>query len=196
MILLGEVALGGAGCGFQPLYGSGSTTASGARLAETMASVDVQPIPGRVGQKVRSELIFENTGGGYVAETRYKLKIGLRQSVIDQLVQITGDTREQGLVLEATFKLISAADGQVIYEGSAVSRQRIFNTYQFFTVYSPRGRSTWPLHIHAENLSETVDRHLQSMATRETSPRRVTHPANCPDTKSRHEPADRVIIKS
>ena len=128
MILLGEVALGGAGCGFQPLYGSGSTTASGARLAETMASVDVQPIPGRVGQKVRSELIFENTGGGYVAETRYKLKIGLRQSVIDQLVQITGDTREQGLVLEATFKLISAADGQVIYEGSAVSRQRIFDT--------------------------------------------------------------------
>ena len=54
-----------AGCGFQPLYGG--TTASGAKLAEVMAAVDINPIPGRVGQRVRNELIFENTGGGGAA---------------------------------------------------------------------------------------------------------------------------------
>ena len=54
-----------AGCGFQPLYGG--TTAGGAKLAEVMAAVEIDPIPGRVGQRVRNELIFENTGGGYAA---------------------------------------------------------------------------------------------------------------------------------
>ena len=35
------------GCGFQPLYGG--STVGGAKLKEVMASVDVVPIPGRVG---------------------------------------------------------------------------------------------------------------------------------------------------
>ena len=129
MVILGVVALGGVGCGFQPLYGSASTTASGASLSAAMASVDVRPIPGRVGQRVRNELIFENTGGGYAAETKYKLKVTLRQDVVNQLVQISGDARGQVLVLEASFQLINAADGQVIYVGSAVSRAA-FTRYQ------------------------------------------------------------------
>ena len=54
------------GCGFQPLYGG--STVGGAKLKEVMASVDVVPIPGRVGQKLRNELIFENTGGGIIVE--------------------------------------------------------------------------------------------------------------------------------
>ena len=122
MLMLSAVAVGSAGCGFQPLYGSGTTTASGARLSEAMASVDVQPIPGRVGQKVRNELIFSNTGGGYAAETKYRLEIALRKSIVNQLVQISGDAEGQVLVLEAAFKLVNTANGQVMYESSAVSR--------------------------------------------------------------------------
>ena len=61
---LALLALGLAGCGLQPLYGS---TASGSRLAAVMSSVDVAPVPGRVGQRVRNELIFENTGGSEAA---------------------------------------------------------------------------------------------------------------------------------
>jgi LPS-assembly lipoprotein len=120
--LAATAGLGLSACGFQPLYGSGSTTASGANLAEAMAGVDVTPIPGRVGQKVRNELIFTNTGGGYAAESRYKLRIAIRERVIDQLVQITGDARGQVYQLEANYKLIDATNGQVIHEGSAVSR--------------------------------------------------------------------------
>ncbi|HKA64672.1 MAG TPA: hypothetical protein VKD00_02965, partial [Methyloceanibacter sp.] len=62
-------ALALAGCGFQPLYG---TTAGGSRLGAVMAGVDVTPIPGRVGQRLRNELIFENTGGGAAAPATYK----------------------------------------------------------------------------------------------------------------------------
>ena len=117
------------GCGFQPLYGSGSTTASGARLSEAMKSVDVTPIPGRVGQKVRNELIFANTGGGYQAPTRYKLDIAVSERVTDQLVEITGDATGQVYELQASFTLVNAANGQVMLQGTAISRAA-YNRFQ------------------------------------------------------------------
>lgn len=121
-IALGAVALGLGGCGFQPLYGSGTTTASGTRLADAMASIDVAPIPGRVGQKVRNELIFSNTGGGYAADPKYRLKVILRERTINQLVQITGDARGQVLELNARFELTDTSNGQVIHSGAATAR--------------------------------------------------------------------------
>jgi LPS-assembly lipoprotein len=130
--LVALAALAGFGlsaCGFQPLYGSNTTTASGARLAETMSSVDVTPIPGRVGQKLRNELIFSNTGGNYAARSRYKLDIAIRESVINQLVQITGDARGQVYQLQASYKLINLANGKVIHKGTAISRAP-YNRYQ------------------------------------------------------------------
>jgi LPS-assembly lipoprotein len=115
------------GCGFQPLYGG--STAGGQKLSAVMASVDVQPIPGRVGQKLRNELIFANTGGGYAAHTRYKLEIAIKESVTDQLVQITGDATGQVFQLDATFKLIDTANGATVYQGKAVSRAA-YNRFQ------------------------------------------------------------------
>ena len=105
-LLAGLAALALAGCGFQPLYGG--STAGGAKLAEVMKGVDITPIPGRVGQRLRNELIFANTGGGNAGPTRYRLDIAVKESVVDQLVQITGDATGQVYQLDATFKLIDA----------------------------------------------------------------------------------------
>jgi LPS-assembly lipoprotein len=107
-----------AGCGIQPLYG---TTAGGSRLAAVMAGVEITPIPGRVGQRMRNELIFENTGGSGQATSTYKLDIVIKESVINELVKITGDAKGQVYELDATFKLISN-DGRVVLEGKATSR--------------------------------------------------------------------------
>jgi LPS-assembly lipoprotein len=107
-----------AGCGIQPLYG---TTAGGSRLAAAMAGVDVTPIPGRVGQRVRNELIFENTGGSGQTGTTYKLDIVIKESLTNELVKISGDSKSQVYELDATFKLISN-DGRVVLEGKATSR--------------------------------------------------------------------------
>ena len=126
-LFAGLAALALAGCGFQPLYGG--TTAGGAKLAEVMAAVDITPIPGRVGQKLRNELIFANTGGGYAAPARYKLDIAIKESVTDELVQITGDATGQVYQLEATFKLINSSNGQVLLEGKAISRAA-YNRFQ------------------------------------------------------------------
>ncbi|MEZ0279989.1 LPS assembly lipoprotein LptE [Methyloceanibacter sp.] len=116
---LALLALGLAGCGLQPLYGS---TASGSRLAAVMSSVDVAPVPGRVGQRVRNELIFENTGGsGAPPQTNYKLDIVIKENLTNELVEISGDAKSQVYELDATFKLI-AKDGRVVLEGKATSR--------------------------------------------------------------------------
>src|SRR4029453_17524488 len=69
-LIAGLSALALAGCGFQPLYGG--TTAGGARLADVMKGIDITPIPGRVGQKLRNELIFASTGGGAGGPTPYR----------------------------------------------------------------------------------------------------------------------------
>lgn len=116
-----------AGCGFQPLYGG--TTAGGAKLAEVMSAVEIDPIPGRVGQRVRNELIFESTGGGYAAPQRYRLDIAIKESITDQLVQITGDATGQVYELNATYKLIDTSNGKVLLIGTAVSRAP-YNRFQ------------------------------------------------------------------
>jgi LPS-assembly lipoprotein len=107
-----------AGCGIQPLYG---TSAGGSRLAAAMAGVEVTPIPGRVGQRVRNELIFENTGGSGQGPSTYTLDIVIKESLINELVQISGDAKGQVYQLDATFKLIGK-DGRVALEGKATSR--------------------------------------------------------------------------
>jgi LPS-assembly lipoprotein len=116
---LAGLALALAGCGFQPLYGP---TASGARLSEVMAAVDVTPIPGRVGQKLRNELIFASTGGGNPAPSKYRLDIVVKESVTDEMVRQSGDAVGAVYQLNATFKLVNLTDGKVMFDGAAMSR--------------------------------------------------------------------------
>jgi LPS-assembly lipoprotein len=108
-----------ASCGFQPLYGS---TATGSRMSEVMAAVDVTPIPGRVSQRLHNELIFANTGGNYPAPTKYRLETVVKESVSHQNVHFSGDATGQVYQLEPTFKLINVADGRVLFEVAAMSR--------------------------------------------------------------------------
>ena len=121
--------LGLVGCGIQPLYG---TTAGGSRLGAVMAGVDVTPIPGRVGQRLRNELIFANTGGGAAAPPTYKLDIVIKETLTKELVQISGNAQGEVYELEATFKLISH-DGRVVLEGRSTSRAA-FERFQ--TIFS------------------------------------------------------------
>ena len=71
-------------------------------------TVEVEPIPGRVGQKIRNELIFSNTGGGEPLPSKYKLDITIRESVTQELVKITGDAHQEVYEVKATFKLTVA----------------------------------------------------------------------------------------
>ena len=101
------------------LYG---TTPSGARLKDVMASLEISEIPGRVGQRVRNELIFGVTGGGRPPRAEYRLEITVRESINDTLVERTGDAKGQLYNLDAQFKLVRLADKQVVLEGRSAGR--------------------------------------------------------------------------
>ncbi|HVJ76526.1 MAG TPA: hypothetical protein VM620_01745 [Hyphomicrobium sp.] len=115
--------LGGCGdgsTGFRPLYGSAAF--GGAATQEKLAAVDVAPIPGRVGQRIRNELIFQTTGGGKPAEPRFRLDIAIRESVVSTLVTTDGNAGGQIFSIEASYNLIRLSDKSVVASGKSFGR--------------------------------------------------------------------------
>lgn len=112
-----------AGCGdggFRPLYGTAAI--GGADVSERLAAVEVAPVPGRVGQRLRNEIVFQTTGGGGAAPPAYRLELVLRESVTSTLVKISGDASGSVYSLDADFRLIRVADKKVVLEGKSAGR--------------------------------------------------------------------------
>lgn len=113
-----------AGCaegGFRPMYGT-IGVAEGADLETRLAQVELAPVPGRVGQRVRNELIFQTTGGDLPLPPLYRLEIVLRESVTSTLVQRDGDSLSQIYQLDADFRLVSLTDKRIVLNGSSFGR--------------------------------------------------------------------------
>lgn len=106
--------------GFRPLYGTASLGGGGA--TEKLAHVEIAPIPGRVGQQIRNEVIFQTTGGGNPLPPEYRLEVAIRESITSTLVKISGDASGSVYNLDADFRLIRIADKQVVLQGKAASR--------------------------------------------------------------------------
>jgi LPS-assembly lipoprotein len=117
--LLAAFAVLSAGCGWQPLYGP---TASGADLTDVMRSVKISTVPGRVGQRVRNELIFLTRSGGEAGESRYRLDIAIRETVMNTMATSTGATEGQVYQLYTEFKLISLKTNKVVMRGHSNAR--------------------------------------------------------------------------
>ena len=105
--------------GFRPLYGSAGI---GANVGEKLAQVDVKTIPGRVGQRIRNELIFQTTGGGNPAPPLYRLEVAISESVTSTLVQTDGDSLSQLYTIDASFQLIRISDNTVALKGISYGR--------------------------------------------------------------------------
>ena len=118
------------GEGFRPLYG---TTPNGVGLQERLAQLDVAPIPGRVGQRIRNDLIFQASGGGELAPPTHRLEVTINESVLTTLVKIDGDSLGQIYQLQANFKLVSIKDKRVVLTGTSHGRAG-FERFQ--SVYS------------------------------------------------------------
>ena len=112
-----------AGCaggeGFRPMY---APDASGVGVQERMKAVDVAPIPSRVGQRVRNELIFQNTAGGEPDKPEFRLDINIREAIASTLVKNSGEALSQIYTLDATFKLVRLSDKQVVLQGDSHGR--------------------------------------------------------------------------
>ena len=111
-----------AACGdgdFRPLYGP---TASGEHLQDVLAKVDIAPIPSRVGQRIRNELIFNNTGGREAPKPAYRLEIVIREGINSTLVTKEGEAYSQVYNVEAGYQLINIKQKSVALQGSSHAR--------------------------------------------------------------------------
>ena len=108
------------GAAFRPLYGSSEL--GGAGTQEKLATVDIAPIPGRVGQRLRNEFIFQATGGGEALPPEYRLDVAVRESVSSTLVKIDGNARGQIYNLDASYTLVRIADKKVVLTGRSFGR--------------------------------------------------------------------------
>jgi LPS-assembly lipoprotein len=127
---LGPLALLGAGCGFEPVYGRRAAT-----RAPELAAVRVLPISDRFGQEVRNHLITA-LGGGRGAQ-RYELAISLAESETELSVQADDKVTRLKFALSAQLALSDSATGALLYEDQArsVSSYNIVDS-EFATVAS------------------------------------------------------------
>jgi LPS-assembly lipoprotein len=106
--------------GFHPLYGTASI--GGGATQEKLAAVDIAPIPGRVGQRIRNELIFQSTGGGLPLPPQYRLDVAIRETVISTLVSVNGNAGGQIYNIEASYNLVRLSDKTVVAHGKSYGR--------------------------------------------------------------------------
>ncbi len=107
------------GQGFRPLNGNlGAGSGSGVKFSQ----VDIAPVPGRLGQRLRNELIFDTTGGGEKQTPAYRLEIAVRENVTSTLVKTDGDALSQIYSADATFNLIRVSDKTVVMKGVSFGR--------------------------------------------------------------------------
>jgi LPS-assembly lipoprotein len=118
------------GSGFHPLYGTAAL--GGAGTQEKLAAVDVAPIPGRVGQRIRNELIFQSTGGGLPLPPQYRLDIAIRESVVSTLVSVNGNAGGQIYSIEASYNLVRLSDKSVVAHGKSYGRAQFDRVTSIF----------------------------------------------------------------
>ena len=123
LVLAATAALFVVGCtdgsGFRPVYGSMGVSAT---VDAKLAQVEMGTIPGRVGQRIRNELIFQSTGGDRAAPTTYRLEVVIKESLTSTLVEKDGDALSQIYNLDANFRLINIADNRVLMQGTSFGR--------------------------------------------------------------------------
>jgi len=116
------------GC-FRPMLAERS---DGSSVTTDLSQIYIGTIGGRVGQRVRNDLIyaFGTTSGG--AGALYQLSISL--NVSDKNTLILPNTRVRGktTLLKATYTLTDSATGEVVHGGTAHSRASYDSSTAFF----------------------------------------------------------------
>jgi LPS-assembly lipoprotein len=150
------------GSGFQPLYGP---TASGANMEERLAQVDVAPIPGRVGQRIRNELIFQSTGGGNPLPPTHRLEVVIKETVLSTLVKVDGDSLGQIYAVQASFRLVNIQDKRVTLQGNSHARAG-FERFQsiYSNVRARKDAEDRAARTIANDLKTRLATHLSSTA--------------------------------
>ena len=103
----------------RPMYGE---TRLGSNATHELSSIEVETIPGRVGQQIRNQLVFLFTGGNTPAIANYKLEVIYRKSVAGVLFKASDDTAGQILSIDASFTLRDITGKDVLMKSNSHAR--------------------------------------------------------------------------
>lgn len=127
-----------AGC-FSPVYapqGTPGVVDKGAAgdVAELMRSVDVKQIEGRVGGKMRNELIFFLRGGGPAGPVAYRMTVTMTEfgqsAVVDPFTSVP---QTRTISLQASYSMTRAGGGlDPVMKGEAFATASYFSGLQRF----------------------------------------------------------------
>lgn len=104
-----------AGCGLQPVYSGGSSSAPAALTAQVV----VAPIPDRAGFLVRQALL--DRLGEPVADPRYRLEIELDDQIVAFGVRGDNSAARERRTLRARYRLVEASTNTVMLDATAGS---------------------------------------------------------------------------
>lgn len=118
MAVVAPTLAGCGGTGFRPLHATGGFGGAG---IQRLSDVQVAPIPGRVGQQLRNELVFQS-GANKPVDPKYRLEIAIRKKIASSLVQRDGEAQSKTFSLDANFRLIDLETKEVVLKGQSTSR--------------------------------------------------------------------------
>ena len=111
------LSLSVAGCGFKPMYGDNATAASPA-VMDRMGTIDIRPIPDRLGQVVRNELIDAITPQGPSGAAVYELALKVGEEREDVAIRQNASATRANYRMSARFELREIATDKVVLTGT------------------------------------------------------------------------------
>ncbi|MCG8696166.1 MAG: LPS assembly lipoprotein LptE [Minwuiales bacterium] len=113
-LLLGTLAA----CGFEPLYGNRIEQGP---AGPAMAATYVAPIPDRIGQQVRNNLLDRLNPAGIPDRPLYTLQIALSADKEGLAIRQDETVTRFNLTLQAEFALVDRAQGKPVFRGKTRS---------------------------------------------------------------------------
>lgn len=157
-LVIGSMALffaGVAGCSdVRPLYSdNGATSHPGGDLA----AIYFAPIPERVGQRLRNELIRLITPSGEPSNPDYKMTMTVSVSESNVLIRTDTEVDRKTLSLTVAYKLLDAISETEVFNGNAfadVSFGRV--TSEYANIRARRDAENRAANVVAEQIRSTV----------------------------------------
>ena len=113
------LALGLAGCGFSPLYG---TPENGSPVALKLASISVAEQDTRLGQLIRNEIVSGISPAGSAGGNAYRLELEAKGSEEQAIRAIDSESLRQHYKANVSFVLFDTASNQPVYSGKTFSQ--------------------------------------------------------------------------
>ncbi len=113
LLVIAILAFALPGCGFRPMYGE-SATATSPSINARLESIDIRPIPDRLGQVVRNELIDAIAPQGSSGAPVYELALKVGEEREDVGIRQNAAATRANYRMSAKFELREIATDKVV----------------------------------------------------------------------------------